>query len=287
MEFLFLASYDHSYIEEYADILKYFDVYNNNSDSIISAINQIYHATGENGLMEKYTYIRVAEDKVPKKPREIPFYKKPFLIVYEAEEKQFSEYLISAIQRDLLRFSLSCEVTSCKMEHYVSGEDRVNRDKRVVFLGKTKISTPSIRNINCSYDKFGIKYGTSGMTSAITVCDLKNKELDGFIKIAKEYKQRIGFKAEIPRYVAKSEMSFLKNIYGDTNIHDSTGVITTGLTTLITSPLIILGTATDGVVATIQRAQNSAAKTNLHELQYIIAIEKFLESETAEIKKQS
>lgn len=56
MEFLFLENNDHTYTEEYEDVLSYFSVNKRGIQVIQDAISNIYHATGEQGLSEKYGF---------------------------------------------------------------------------------------------------------------------------------------------------------------------------------------------------------------------------------------
>ncbi len=62
MEFLFLEHCDHSYWDEYEDVLDYFSVKNSEIRRIEASIDAIYKATGAQGLAEKFGY--VAEEDI-------------------------------------------------------------------------------------------------------------------------------------------------------------------------------------------------------------------------------
>ena len=57
MEFLFLEHCDHSYWDEYEDVLDYFSVKNSEIRRIEASIDAIYKATGAQGLAEKFGYV--------------------------------------------------------------------------------------------------------------------------------------------------------------------------------------------------------------------------------------
>jgi hypothetical protein len=57
MEFLFLEQEDDSFLKRYVDVFKHFNVNESAREEILQRINNVYRATGAQGLAEKYGYI--------------------------------------------------------------------------------------------------------------------------------------------------------------------------------------------------------------------------------------
>ena len=56
LTFLFIENQDHGYMDEYADVIEYFSVNNKGIKQIQNCIDQIFNATGVQGLIEMYGY---------------------------------------------------------------------------------------------------------------------------------------------------------------------------------------------------------------------------------------
>lgn len=69
MEFLFLENCTHDYLDEYDDILDYFDVKASEVHKIERNIDRIYNATGAIGLAEKYGFVPNEASYVQNQPR--------------------------------------------------------------------------------------------------------------------------------------------------------------------------------------------------------------------------
>lgn len=109
-----------------------------------------------------------------------------------------------------------------------------------------------------------LRFVSFGDKTVISVRPLRNKEINGFIRLAEEISQKQKREIDIPQDVKTIEFNFLKDIF------DSFDWINV-LTGIIAFPLVVLGQSLENTLNGIQAAQNLSAKQKLTFLQYCMA----------------
>lgn len=95
MEFLFIENQNHDYMDEYSDVMEYFSVNNKTIKQIQNCINQIFNATGIQGLIEMYGYVPPAPPKTVKSENNEEDYSEPYIEVCEKCADIMGSYVLS------------------------------------------------------------------------------------------------------------------------------------------------------------------------------------------------
>lgn len=147
MEFLFLEKGNHSYLEKYEDIISYFNVNKRGIEDIQEKINNIYVATGLEGIAEKYGYI--------------------------PEEDQISSNDLDGAEE---KFEEMTEITISKILHIGKGETK-KFENNVVHINSYINNQGDLIFDNCV-----IHYNEPGFTNEIALSEgssleIKNSEV--------------------------------------------------------------------------------------------------------------
>lgn len=277
-EFLFLKNGTKDFLNTFKEELDCFGFNDKIVDEIVSTIEKTYHFFGVQGIIEHYSLEPSKSEESKCDPIIIPFFKTPVTIVYtnkDKESEQMAELLKARIDSRLDALEIPHEVGTCTNIDYKKDKAAIEKEGQVIFVGIPPEAKYTQKNITWEYDEYGMRFGTAGRKSIISISKLKNNQYTGFIKLAQSEGEKLQGK-EIPSDVADSQMTVLKELYEDTN--DATDVIAAIMGTMVMGPLIIFATLFDAGTSGVQAIKNGLAKEKIQMLQYIIAFEKFLDS---------
>lgn len=159
-------------------------------------------------------------------------------------------------------------------------KDRTDYESKgmyIIMLGDSRESKKLHKvanNGHWDYDNHGLRFVSFGNKAAISVRDLKNKEIDSFIELAKETAQK--HKIIIPQNVETVKFTFMKEAFSG----PEDGIVKV-LAGIVGFPLIVVGQTLENVGNSWQAVENMSAKKKLTYLQYCMAIIKYLESQHA------
>lgn len=278
-EFLFLKRGNTEFLHEFETLLGYFGQSQQNVKDVISEIEYVYDHFGIEEI-ENHFETLVPERSEPKEkpPVVIPFFQIPVTIVYDEKEKgseTWAELLSACIYSRLDALNVKCKVSTIISEEYEKdARGSIEKSEQIIFLGTIKAANAVSKIINWEYDEYGMKYGTNGHKSIICVSDLKRKQISGFIALAKKEQEKL-LGRDIPQNVASPKMNpitdVLKGLFDE-------GVLVGILTTIVASPYLLKNRAENALSYGKQCIDNRKATEQLTYLQYLIAIESFLDS---------
>lgn len=207
------------------------------------------------------------------------FYQKSILVVSESDADLEAEYLLGLLNetKNMIDPSLPAP-TRVTMKTYLKDRtDYESKGMHIIMLGNSHESKKLhkvARSGHWDYDNHGLRFVSFGNKTAISVRDLKNKEINSFIELAKETAQK--HKIIIPQNVKTVKFTFMKEVFSG----PEDGIVNV-LTGIVCLPLIVVGQTLENVENGWQAVENMSAKKKLTYLQYCIAIIKYLESQHA------
>lgn len=213
------------------------------------------------------------------KKRARTFYQKSILVVSENDTDLKAEYLIGLLNetKNMIDPSLPSPIRVTLKAYLKDRTSYESRGMHTILLGdslESKKLHKVANNGRWDYDNYGLRFVSFGDKTVISVRPLRNKEINGFIKLAEEISQKQKREIGIPQDVKTIEFNFLKDTFGS---FDWINV----LTGIIAFPLVVLGQSLENTSNGIQAAKNLSAKQKLTLLQYYMATIKYLESQHA------
>ena len=213
------------------------------------------------------------------KKRARTFYQKSILVVSENDTDLKAEYLIGLLNetKNMIDPSLPSPIRVTLKAYLKDRTSYESRGMHTILLGdslESKKLHKVANNGRWDYDNYGLRFVSFGDKTVISVRPLRNKEINGFIKLAEEISQKQKREINIPQDVKTIEFNFLKDTFGS---FDWINV----LTGIIAFPLVVLGQSLENTLNGIQAAQNLSAKQKLTLLKYCMATIKYLESQHA------
>ena len=269
-EFLFLKSGTNDFLDVFKDELDCFGFNDKIVGEIVSTIEKTYDFFGIQGIIEHYSLEPIKREQAEEEPLRIPFFEKPFAIVYDGKEKHHGEYaerLKSSIE-ERLDF-LGIKAPEIRIEDDNEPEISIktlSETRHIIYIGEPKSGKDFLPNVenNWDYDMFGMKYGTLGKKSIINVIELKAKQYKSFLDYAKE--ERVRQMGDIEKNIKDQHDTILKSIF------DKDEPLAVNIMMGILSSWLILPSAL------LDLTNKADYKEKLKGLQYGIAIDKFVAS---------
>ena len=210
------------------------------------------------------------------------FYQKSILLVYNNGEDGIAEYFLGILNDNRKNIDESLP-SSSRMEINEYKQNRVNIEQKnthIILLGDSDEAKNLYKNANderWDYDNLGMHFVSSGNKTVILLRNLKNKDIDNLVTLAREVNNKHSVK--IPSNV-ETVTSFFNEIYNDGN-NEASDVIAKIIGSIIMAPLLAVGALLQGTLNGIQTVQNIYAKKDLEFLRYSIVIYEYLERENA------
>lgn len=279
-EFLFLKHGSRSFLHDFSEELECFGFSASIIEEIVSQIERIYEFFGVQGIVEHYNIEPQVENKEEeeKKPPVIPFFEKAITIVYDEKEKHskaWAEQLQATIHERLEGIGATRAELELVDSKKAKEEMRIfEKAKHVIFVGVPKIAKSLESNIreNWEFDKFGIKYGTSGEKTIIEVDKLKKKDYEPFIEYVKQNESR--WEKNATKTISFLKQNFIKDCFDKND-----PIVVNVMTTAIGWPLLLVGGVADIF-------SNAELKEELTKFRYFIAFEHFVSSKIDPILKK-
>lgn len=210
------------------------------------------------------------------------FYQKPILIVNNNNDEKIADYFLGILNDNRKRIDENLPFPSrMSIKDYKKNrQDIEQKGTHVIMLGdsdEAKNLYKSVNNGECDYYNLGMSFVSFGNKTVILIRPLKNKEINDLIALAKEVNQKHSVK--IPSDVG-AVTGFFEEIY-KSDYPDATEVIAKIITSIVLSPLLVVGAGIKGLLNGIQTAHNIYAMKDLDFLRYSIAIYEYLERENA------
>ncbi len=182
-EFLFLKNGSRMFVEVFENELEYFGLSNKIINEIVSSIEKTYQFFGVQGIIEHYSLEPIKREEEKKEKIRIPFFEKSFAIIYDGKEKHHGEYaemLKATIEERLDLIGVDKPQIRIEDENKLEGNIRTLEETRhLIFVGEPDLASDflSVIKRKWEFDKFGMRFGTSGEKSIITVDKLKKKDV--------------------------------------------------------------------------------------------------------------
>lgn len=271
-EFLFLKNGSRKFMDEFEQELDAFGFSNKIINEIISNIEKTYQFFGVKGIIEHYDLQPIhheTSDEEQNEPLVIPFFQKTIVLVYSSRSKHGeirAKMLQICIHERLKELNLECPVEiypgdEAKKKKNIFERDNVN----IIYIGEPTMSNPLSATIDkWEFDKLGMKYITRGQESIIKVKELKKKQYKEFLEFAKE--QQLRQESDIKKNLKSQEDTILGTAFDKDEplaVNIMVGILGSWL--LVPSAILDLSNKADD-------------KVKLKNLQYSIAIDKFISS---------
>lgn len=275
-EFLFLKTGTKDFLNTFKEELDYFGFNDKIVDEITSTIEKTYHFFGVQGIIEHYSLEPIKREEAEEEKLRIPFFEKPFAIIYNGKEKHHGEYaemLKATIEERLDAIGVDKPQIRIEDENKLEVKIRTLEETRhLIFIGTPKLAKDLISVVKrkWEFDKFGMQYGTSGEKSVILVDKLKKKDYQPFAEHVKQNASR--WEAEASKTVRLLKNNFFSDAFEDPkDVGVGEAVFVNTLLTAIGWPLLLAG----GVLDIFSNAE---LKENLLQFQYFVAIDSFISS---------
>lgn len=272
-EFLFLKTGTKDFLNTFKEELDCFGFNDKIVSDIVSTIEKTYNFFGVQGVIEHYSLEPIKREEEKEEPLRIPFFEKPFAIIYNGKEKHHGEYaemLKATIEERLGVIGIDKPQIRIEDENKLEATIRTLEETRhLIFIGVPKLAKDltTVMKQRWDFDKFGIKFGTSGEKSIINVEALKKNQYKDFFEYAKE--QQLPQRGDIERNLKGQEDTILRTVFDKDEplaVNIMVGIVGSWL--LLPSAIIDLTNKAD-------------YKENLLCLQYGIAIDKFVDAKIA------
>ena len=211
-----------------------------------------------------------------------PFYQRPILIAYQTGLEDEAEYFLGILNENRNKLDPSLPSPSrCKLSDYKRNREELERKgTHIIMLGDSNEAKTLYKNANngrWDYYNLGMRFVTYGNKTVLLTRPLKNNQIDDLIKLAREVNEKHPIKIPDAQTV---KCTFLKELF-EGHFNEPTDAFATVLTSVLLSPLLVLGQTCEGIVNGMQSAQNLSVKKELDFLQYCIAIYQYLDSKKA------
>lgn len=269
-EFLFLKTGSRAFLDDFACELEQFGLSNQIINDIVVSIENTYEFFGVNGIVQHYDLEPIKREKEEEEPLRIPFFEKPFAIIYNGKEKHHGEYaemLKATIEEHLGAIGVDKPQIRIEDENKLESKIRMLEETRhLIFIGTPKLAKDlmSAMKGKWAFDKFGIRFGTFGEKSIITVSALKKKQYKDFFNYAQE--QQLRQKSDIEKNLKSQEDTILKTVF-DKDEPLAVNILAGFLGSWLIVPSALLDWSTI-----------SEEKEKLIGLQYGVAIDSFISS---------
>lgn len=278
-EFLFLKTGTKDFLNTFKEELDCFGFNDKIVGEIVSTIEKTYHFFGVQGIIEHYSLEPIKREEAEKEKLRIPFFEKPFAIIYNGKEKHHGEYaemLKATIEERLDAIGVDKPQIRIEDENKLEASVRTLEETRhLIFIGTPKLAKDLISVVKrkWEFDKFGMQYGTSGEKSIILVDKLKKKDYQPFAEYVKQNASR--WEAEASKTVRLLKKNFFADAFEDSNdVGVGEAVFVNTLSTLVGWPLLLAG----GVLDIFSNAE---LKEDLSQFQYFVAIDSFISSKVS------
>ena len=278
-EFLFLKTGTKVFLNIFKEELDCFGFNDNIVDEIVSTIEKTYHFFGVQGIIEHYSLEPIKREEAEEEKLRIPFFEKPFAIIYNGKEKHHGEYaemLKASIEERLDAIGVDKPQIRIEDENKPEASIRTLEETRhLVFIGEPKSAKDllSIVKRKWAFNRFGMKFGTSGEKSIIVVEELKKKDRKAFAEYVKQNTSR--WESGASKTVRLLEKSFFDDIFENPDeVGKGEAFFVNTLATAIGWPLLLAG----GVLDIFSNAE---LKDELLKFQYYVAIDSFISSKIA------
>ena len=134
------------------------------------------------GIVEHYSLEPIKREAEKQEALRIPFFEKAFAIIYNGKEKHHGEYaetLKATIEERLEALGVDKPQIRIEDENDLDASVRTLEESRhLIFVGEPKLAKDLMSAMKGKWDfeKFGIRFGTFGEKSIITVSALKKKQ---------------------------------------------------------------------------------------------------------------
>ena len=215
------------------------------------------------------------------------FYQSPILVVNNKGDEKVADYFLDILNDNRRNIGDDLPYPSrMDMEEYKKNRQNIEqKGTHVIMLGDSKEAknlyerTP-IGQGRWNYHKLGMRFvsNKSKTKTVILIRQHKNQEINDLVALAKEVNKKHSVK--IPEGV-ETITSFFEDVYRNFGMNDATEVVATILTSIVCSPLLIIGEVLKGVGNVGQGVKNAYSMKDLDFLRYSIAIYEYLERENA------
>ena len=278
-EFLFLKTGTKDFLNTFKEELDCFGFNDKIVGEIVSTIEKTYHFFGVQGIIEHYSLEPIKREEAEKEQLSIPFFEKPFAIIYNGKEKHHGEYaemLKATIEERLDAIGVDKPQIRIEDETKLEANIRTLEETRhLIFIGEPNLAKDLLAIVKrkWEFDRFGMKFGTSGEKSIIVVEELKKKDRKAFAEYVKENASR--WESDVSKTVRLLEKSFFDDAFEDPNeVGKGEAFFVNTLATAIGWPLLLAG----GVIDIFSNAE---LKDDLFKFQYFVAIDSFISSKIA------
>ena len=282
-EFLFLKTGTKDFLKTFTEEIDCFGFNDKIVNEIVSTIEKTYEFFGIQGIIEHYSLEPINRNEPEEEKLRVPFFEKAFAIIYDGKEKHHGEYaemLKATIEERLDAIGVDKPQIRIEDENKLEASIRTLEETRhLIFLGKPKLAKDLISIVKRSwvFDKFGMKFGTSGEKSIIIVEELNKKERKDFIEYVKLNASR--WESEASKTVRLLEKSFFDDAFEDPDVvGKGEAFFVNTLATAIGWPLLLAGGICDIF-------SNAELKEKLNKFQYFVAIDSFISSKIDPILK--
>ena len=267
-EFLFLKTGTKDFLNAFKEDLDCFGFNDKIVGEIVSTIEKTYRFFGVQGIIEHYSLEPIKREEAEEEKLRIPFFEKPFAIIYNGKEKHHGEYaemLKATIEERLDAIGVDKPQIRLEDENKLEATIRTLEETRhLIFIGAPKVAKDlaSVMKKKWNFDKFGMQFGTSGEKSIINVNELKKKQYKEFLEYAKA--QHLRQKNDIEKNLRGQEDTLLRTAF------DKDEPLAVNIMVGILGSWLILPSAI------IDLSNKADYKEKLLVLQYGIAIDKFV-----------
>lgn len=267
-EFLFLKTGTKDFLNTFEEELDCFGFNDKIVGEIVSTIEKTYHFFGVQGIIEHYSLEPIKREEAETEKLRIPFFEKPFAIIYNGKEKHHGEYaemLKATIEERLDAIGVDKPQIRIEDENKLETSIRTLEETRhLIFIGTPKLAKDLIAVVKrkWDFDQYGMQFGTSGEKSLITVSQLKKKDFQGFSEFVKQNESR--WEEDASKTVRLLKQNFIKDSFDK----DDPAIVNI-LATAIGWPLLLAG----GILDIFSNAE---LKENLIKFQYYVAIDSFI-----------
>ena len=277
-EFLFLKTCTKEFLDTFKEELDCFGFNDKIVGEIVSTIEKTYNFFGVQGIIEHYSLEPIKREKVEEEKLRIPFFEKPFAIIYNGKEKHHGEYaemLKASIEERLDAIGVDKPQIRIEDENKLETSIRTLEETRhLIFIGTPKLAKDLIAVIKrkWDFDQYGMQFGTSGEKSLITVSQLKKKDFQSFSEFVKQNESR--WEDDTSKTVRLLKQNFIKDSFDK----DDPAIVNI-LATAIGWPLLLAG----GILDIFSNAE---LKEKLIQFQYFVAIDSFISSKITPYTKE-
>lgn len=267
-EFLFLKTGTCSFLSELYPEIECFGFNTKVIEEIVFSIEQTYKYFGVQGIIDHYDVVPPKREEEKQEPLKIPFFEKAFAIIYNGKEKYHGEYaemLKAAIEERSEALGVDKPQVRIEDENKLEISFRsLEETRHLIYIDIPKQAKDLVAVMKWHFSAFGMKYGTLGEKSIITVKELKKKQYKEFLDYAKD--QQLRQISDIEKNLRSQEETILKTAFDKNEplaVNIMVGILGSWL--ILPSALIDWSNAVDD-------------REKLKRLQYSIAIDKFIES---------